>query len=221
MVDFKRDIDPNKYFKFSFLSPGMSRNMAHFVLTDDINLMYLFLKQHNFDINEVEIEIVDRKEHEGDDEFLLSEVIAKSNYSDETFTLITTEHLVYDASNWVCSQLSSSLTLGPHIIRDDVKIMGVISELVNELPHVYVLDHTLVDPQTLQPFSDNYDRWTKVGIGCPGFPNDTYFHDDCAYDDSGIYESMTYSIIPGYHLPYTIEAYVSYFVSLLTDVYNG
>lgn len=216
------NIDPDMLYRFRFKASGMSDNLAHFVLTEDPNKMMLFLKQHNFDLDMVNLDRVPLKDHEGDSEFMLEYFIMRSNYSDQVFKIMSTEHMIYDCGRYVADIMSSALVFGPEIIREDVPIMRVISELVNELDHVYIMDHTLTDPETHEPFSSNYERYTKIGY--PTMSSmcelDKYYHEDCSYDDSGLYDSLLGSITKGYLLPFTVEAYVSYFASLLTDSYN-
>lgn len=210
------EVDPRRLFRFRFKSNGMTDNMAYFVLSDDINKVRLFLKQHNFKEVDSYIEPVLAEEHSGDDEFLLEPYIMKSNSSDKLYTVMTNEHMVYACASKVSGILSDSLVFGDEVIRDDIPIMKIISKLVHGLDHVYVLDHTLCD-QDGKPYSSSYDQYIKCGI-----PNPDYTDADLptAYDDTGIYESMEYSIIKDKPLPFTIEAYVSYFADLLTDEYN-
>lgn len=198
----------------------MSDNMSHFVLTDDIEKMKLFLKQHNFDPILSTIDCVMLKDHEGDGEFMLEPFILKSNYSPKEYTIMSNEHMIYDCANEVASIMSGSLIFGPSIIRDDLPIMKVISELVNELDYTYVLDHTLCDVSG-NPYSSAYEQFTKVGYPSVEFANKLSLIDDPAsYDDSAIYEAITAAVGKGYPLPFTLEMYVSYFAGLLTDSYN-
>lgn len=209
-------------YRFRFKSPGMSDKLAHFVITDDLNKMRMFLIQHNFDLSKAIIENAPRKEHDGDGIFMLEEYILKSNYSDKIYKIMSNEKIIYDCAQAVGSIMSNSLVFGADVIRDDLPIMKAISELVNQLDHVYVLDHTLCDANG-NPYSSAYDQYTKTG-----FPNpDTYCTDKLTmtkepseYDDNEIYNSISNNVGKGFPLPFTIEMYVSYFAELLTDKYN-
>lgn len=214
------EIDPLRLFRFRFKSPGMSDNMSYFVLTDDIEKMKLFLKQHNFNPELANIDCVMLKDHEGDGEFMLEPFIIKSNYSPKEYTIMSNEHMIYECANEVASIMSSSLVFGPSIIRDDLPIMKVISELVNELDHTYILDHTTCD-EAGKPYSSAYEQFTKVGYPAVEYANRLSLKDDPAgYDDSALYESISASVGKGYPLPFTLEMYVSYFAGLLTDSYH-
>ena len=126
------EIDPQRLFRFRFKSPGMSDDMSHYVLTDDIEKMRLFLAQHNFNPTDSFIDCVMFKDFESDTEYMLEPFILKSNYSPKIFTIMSTEHMIYECANEVASIMSQSLIFGPHIIREDIPIMKIISELVNE-----------------------------------------------------------------------------------------
>lgn len=216
------EIDPQRLFRFRFKSPGMSDNMSYFVLTDDIEKMKMFLKQHNFEQSSPFVDCVMLKDHEGDTEFMLEPFILKSNYSTKTYTIMSTEHMIYECANEVSSIMSQSLIFGPTIIREDVPIMKVISELINDLDYTYVMDHTVCDSSTGKPFSSAYEQYTKVGFPVVNHENAwlELSHEAASYDDSGIYESITSAVGRGYPLPFTLEMYVSYFAGLLTDSYN-
>lgn len=215
------EVDPQRLFRFRFKSPGMSDNMSYFVLTDDVEKMKLFLKQHNFDPFKSVVEPVMLKDHEDDSEFMLEPFILKSNYSPKWYTIMSNEHMIYECANQAASIMSNSLILGPNIIRDDIPIMKVISELINELDHTYVLDHTVCDSATGKPFSSAYEQYTKVGYPNVEYANTLSLTDEpAAYDDSALYESITAAVGKGYPLPFTLEMYISYFAELLTDTYN-
>lgn len=212
------EIDPQRLFRFRFKSPDVSDNMSYFVLTDDIEKMKLFLKQHNFNCVESFIDCVMLKDHEGDEEFMLEPFILKSNYSDKMYTIMSTEHMIYECANEVASIMSQSSIFGPSIIREDVPIMKVISELIQELDYTYVLDHTVCDSETGVPYSSAYEQYTKVGYPSP----DAWLlsNEPATYDDSALYEAIIAAVGRGYPLPFTLEMYVSYFAGILTDSYN-
>lgn len=212
------EVDSQRLFRFRFKSPGASDDMTYFVLTDDIEKMRLFLKQHNFDPMASFVDCVMLKDHEDDSEFMLEPFILKSNYSTKTYTIMSNEHMIYECANEVASILSQSLIFGSAIIREDVPIMKVISELINDLDYTYVLDHTVCDPSTGKPFSSACEQYTKVGFPIANHSN--AWCEPASYDDSALYEAITSAVGKEYPLPFTLEMYVSYFVGLLTDSYN-
>lgn len=216
------EVDPQRLFRFRFKAPGMSDNMSYFVLTDDIEKMRLFMKQHNFDPTLSCIDCVMLKDHEEDSEYMLEPFLLKSNCSSKIYTVMSNEHMIYECANEAASIMSSSSILGSTIIKGDIPIMKVISELVNELDHTYVLDHTLCDSDTGKPYSSAYEQYTKVGYPVVEYSKAwlTLYQEPAAYDDSALYESITGCVNKDYPMPFTLEMYVSYFAGLLTDSYN-
>lgn len=213
------EIAPGHEYRFRFKSPGMSDNMAHYVLTKNPNDMKLFLTQHKFDDINTFIDVV--MPTDDDAEFHLEPFKMKSNYSDKIFTIMTTEHFVLDCANACADMMSTGLIFNcPHIIDDNIPIMKVISELINKLDHVYILDHTICDPETGEPYSSEYDKYTKCGFASASKYAYTADDDEVCYDDTSIYESLT-NINKDFVLPFTVEMYVSYFANLLTDSYEG
>ena len=214
------EINPERLFRFKFKSTSMPDRLAYFVITDDIDKMNMFLKQHNFDPASVVIDCVPLKEHESDGEFMLRPYIIKSNSSDKEYKIMTTEHMVYECGEQIASMMSNLLIFGDAVIRDDLPIMKIISDLVYNLDHVYVLDHTLYDKSSKQLYSSAWEQYTKVGYPEVSVENRLTLQDTPAsYDDSAIYESFSNSIGIDFPLPFTLEMYVSYFASLLTDEY--
>ena len=216
------EVDSQRLFRFRFKAPSMSDDLAYYVLTDDIEKMKLFLKQHNFNPLTSVIDCVMLEDCKDDDEYMLEPYTLKSNYSQKEYVIMSNEHMIYECAREMEKIMYDSLIFGSTIIRDDVPIMQVISKLINDLEHVHVLDYTLCDPETHEPYSDAYDQYTKCG-----FPNVDYneawlklYGEPPAYDDSAMIESITYSIARESPLPFTLEMYVSYFVGLLTDTYN-
>lgn len=214
------EIDPTRLFRFRFKSPGMSDNMCYYVLTDDVEKMKMFLLQHGFNQADINVDVVWMKDHEDDGEYMLEPFMLKSNYSNKVYRIMSTEHLMNECANSVASIMSSSLVFGQWVIKNDIPIMQVISELVDQLDHTYVLDHTICDPETGKPYSSQYEKYTKCGFPDPDTYNNAYMYEGepAAYDDSALYESLT-NINRDHPLTFTLEAYISYFAELLTDQY--
>ena len=210
------EIDPRLLYRFRFQSPGMSDNLFHFVLTDDIEKMKMFLTQHNFQDTNPVVDYVKKDEHDDETEFMLRPFMLKSNSSDKIFHIMSTEHMMHECGNEIASRMSSALVFGPTIIREDVPIMKVISELINALDQTYVLDYTLCDPATGKPFSSAYEQYVKTGYRTT--PYDYLTLTEASYDDSALYETLT-RISYDNPQPFTLEMYISYFAGLLTDSY--
>lgn len=214
--------DSDILFKFQFAplktnKPGFSFK----IYTQNQNMMELFLSQHNFDRDHVYIECISitqipETELNKLEDSILKVFRFKSNSSTELFHIITTDFLVSNAIDQTCSELSETLLLGPPSLRTDIEILNLVNELLNELPHVYILDHSLIDGDSgnLDEI-ENENRYTnRVGSHLyDGF----MLAEGCS--DSLIYDSMYDSSSSGEVQPITIESYVNAFSTLLVDKY--
>lgn len=121
------------------------------VFSHNQNDMLLFFKQHNFDIETVDVEYIpDEKFNDNiDDENVLKPYKFKSNKSDDTFVIMTTEKCISYALQLVGDHLTDACLFGGAIFRDDLEFIKVIQDLLGELPHVQILDYTLLDDLNL------------------------------------------------------------------------
>lgn len=202
-------------FRFQFMLKMRynNKNMCRTVYSSNRLAMELFLKQHNFDMSMVNIECISVNDIDGDEGVIENNMLTPhlfhSNYSNELFTIMTTPAFVHEAIEDVCSELSDSLVFGSGIIRTDIQIIEMINDLLYELPHVYILDHMIVDPESGEPYESNnlkyiknYHKFENLGM---------------CFDDIGIYDSMFDASIIDKPQPITVEAYASYFTDLITD----
>lgn len=212
-------LESDTIFKFEFTSYGCkNKNLSHKVYSNNKEDMILFLQQHSFDMSMVHIECltIDEYEKEVDGhiyDYLLKGYKMRSNKSQETFMIMTTYDFVYQACEVVCSWLSDSLLFGPPILRTDVEIIKMINDLIHELPHVFVLDHALIDGDSGNIIGDQ--RYIRSNRSL-----DSFDLTDEGYDDSYIYESIFNSSFDEDIQPITVEAYVSFFTTLIMDVYE-
>ena len=214
------EVENTYWYRFRFKSKGMSDNMAHYVLSHNLDDIRLFLTQHAFNKMDTFIDTVPVDEKDDEREYELKPFMMKSNYSEKVFNVISTEHFMYECAQSCADTISLNLIFNcPHIIDDTIPIMRVISELISKLDHVYVLDHTICDPETGEPYSSQAEKYTKCGYLSATKYGYTADDDEISYDDSSIYESLT-NINRDYPMPFTVEMYVSYFANLLTDSYE-
>lgn len=209
-------------FKFEFSSNKAKYNNMNFtVYSYTRQNMELFLRQHNFDTSIIHVDCIKASEFDDSDENILNEYLFKSNkYIDEIYTIITTEKFVSDAIQSICSDLSESLIFGYAAIRTDIEIVEKINDLILSLRHVFVLDHTILgddstalsDSSCMSEVNNKlFNKYTK------SFNN--LSSDVDSYDDSYIYDSMFGNSIRSKPQPITVEAYVSYFASIMLDEY--
>ena len=219
------EIEEGTIMRFRFRSPNMKESLAHYVLTQDPEKMKMFLIQHNFDPTAAVIEYLPSEKHESDESCMLDTFMLKSNYSDKTYKIVSTEEMMWHCSEEIASIMSSSLVLGPAIIREEIPIFDIIADLISQLDHVYVLDKTICDPNTKKPYADKYEQICAVEDVSYVHPEHDKiwmqaYGEPASYDDSSIYESFAESCEKDRPMPFTLEMYVSYFAGLLTDSYD-
>lgn len=199
------------YLKLTFYSTNGS--MKQTVYSEGIEPMKMFIKQHNFNPDIIEhIEAV--PEHgQAVPGAIIEPYTFKSKYSDSiSYTIYTTEDFVEEAINKVCAELADSLMFGSLAIRTNIELFSLVSDLIGELKFVYVLDHGLVDDETGELYSVDYEKYTK------NFDAFTYNQNEYGYDDSYIYDSLHAASLSNDHIsPITLEAYVAYFADMVTD----
>lgn len=214
------EVENTFWYRFRFKCKGMSDNMAHYVLSHNLEDIRLFLTQHAFNNKDTFIDIIPVDEKDDEREYELKPFMMKSNYSDKVFNVMSTTHFVEQCAESCADIISLNLIFNcPHIIDTTIPIMKVISKLIDDLDHTYVLDHTICDPETGRPYSSEAEKYTKCGYVSASKYMYTADDDEVSYDDTAIYDSLT-NINRDYPMPFTIEMYVSYFANLLTDSYE-
>ena len=200
-----------QYLKLTFYSTNGS--IKHTVYSEGIEPMKMFIKQHNFNPDIIEhVEPV--PEHaQAASGSIIEPYTFKSKYSDSpSYTIYTTEDFVEEAINIVCADLAQSLMFGSLAIRTNIELFALVSDLIGELKYVYVLDHGLVDDETGELYSTDYEKYTKR------FDAFAYNQNDYGYDDSYIYDSLHAASLSDEHIsPITLESYVTYFADMITD----
>lgn len=206
-------------FKFEFESIKMKgTNLKYTVYSYSREYMNMFLKQHGFSIENSYVQCIPIEKFDEETELILKPFKFKSNTSDEIFDIITTPQFIYDAIDMTCSELSESLLFGPAALRSDIEIFKMINDLINELPHVYVMENMLIDGDSGEVLNiSHHDEIMNLynAHGVCEMSDELYE----AIDDTFIYESMHCSSVDEDVQPITIEGYVSYFTSMLVDTY--
>lgn len=205
-------------FKFEFSSfKTKNKNMNYVVYAKNRHDMDMFLKQHGFLNNSINVECFPMIEFEGNDDLIIKPHKFKSNNSDELFTIYTPSRFVEEAMDSVCSEMSDALVIGEPITRRDIEIIKTIEDLMTSLDHVVLLDFTMMDNDETYlvhefawEYMKSYERIFK-DFDCGPL---------CSLDDSYIYDSIMNKYSTTDVVPITIEGYVSYFTYLLTDIYE-
>lgn len=219
--------DDEVYYKFSFTSfndihnphSNISNDSSMYsVLTNDIKKMQIFFKQHCFDDDCINyISIADAGDLDCNNELI--EFKAKSNSSNDSFSILSTQEIVDVVLENVAQDYVTRIAFGYGILRIDIPIIELVHSLLYKVPHMFILEDELVD--------NNVDSMNRFGETdeSDNSPNDSY--DDqlqviCEsmyqFNQNHIYvcESMLDLGNKVSLLPYTIEAYSKYFTFLMT-----
>lgn len=181
--------------------------------------MMLFFKQHNIDINQVEVNYIPNENFniKVDDDNILASYQFKSNQSNETFNIMTTERLISYALQLVGDHLSDACIFGSAIFRDDIEFIKVIQNLLGEIPHVQILDYGLLDDLNLTT-DTNWMYIKKDKLFDPDVEPDWVTN---GVDAQDIYESLFDSCISDTTVqPITVEAYVRGFAEMVMNIKN-
>lgn len=181
--------------------------------------MMLFFKQHNIDINQVEVDYIPDENFniKVEDDNILASYQFKSNQSNETFNIMTTERLISYALQLVGDHLSDACIFGSAIFRDDIEFIKVIQNLLGEIPHVQILDYELLDDLNLTA-DTNWMYIKKDKLFDPDIEPEWVTN---GVDAQDIYESLFDSCISDTAVqPITVEAYVRGFAEMVMNIKN-
>ena len=212
------------YFKFTFTSGSSRSSMKYYVLSESMDDMNLFLKQHGFHNANEAIQILPEEQFKSADYSRILRICKfKSNHKPETFYLMTTEDLVSRAFENISNDLSDHSIFGEAILRTDVEFLKIIGSLIGKLEHGFVMDFNLADESMLFNSLENDNQYknqimsmieeykNRIGAPTEDVGSQTILqslYDSCPDRDTGcIY-------------PITIECYVSTFTELMVDCYN-
>lgn len=207
-------------FKFEFSScHNHIKNMNYRVFAKTERDLEMFLRQHNFtNISENSIKVLSPSEYRPyEDKFMIKEYLFKSNYSKETYHVMTCEDFVSFAITTTGNSLVDSLLLGEAIIRRDIGIFKLIGDLIYDLPHTNILDFSHADiestndpvPESISEIME-MQKMYRTTIGRPT-------------EDAGaayIHDSFEYESIDTEPQPITLESYVSGFTEMMMDVFE-
>ena len=198
-------------FRFQFRSKAANASyLTYTVYSYKREDMLLFLKQHNFDLNHVHVDILEIAGEDFNENDILQPYLFGTNSSEDVYTIMSTISIVDDCILNTAQTLANTLLFGPPIIRTDIELFRVINDLINELPHVYILDHTLIDETNDSMYSPDHSKYIKSWDGETPDPGDDVYVIESLYNCSILQEIQ----------PITMEGYVSNFTSMMVDEYN-
>lgn len=218
------------YLKFQFRSiRSKSKAFTYVALTKNPEDLQLFLKQHKFDnVPKESITLLPESEfRQKDESCVLRPYKFKSNRQPfgQVFTIMSNQDIVEGILDPVSEEICKFSLFGEAIVRRDIEVFKVIGNIISDLPATHVVDFSLVDmdeahlsdeddlnesAKSTQEFISYYIDYDKR-ITYPTEDHDmSVIRDDLdrAYRDSVDADSV---------LPFTIEAYIEHFVSMMTD----
>lgn len=175
--------------------------------------IYLFMNQHNISSDRVRITMHDVDEFsqtynpnigETDE---LKPYYFKSNNTNEYYLIYTTECIIDEICDNISDEFTRYLSFGAGIMREDVELFSRIAELIEQLPYANIME--------LQLLNENDPKYNCGYINGKYMDVDTY-----EYDHSETYESIKNDSIHNQLQPFTLEAYIHYFVRNIMIPYS-
>lgn len=208
--------DDGVIYEFVFISLS-SEGMKHRVYSTDKNMIDLFAKQHGFDVNNIQVNILPRycmDDNAINDDCFLKIFQFKSNSSDQIYHVASSDQILRRIIDNVAQDLTNTLTFGPLILRNDVEFINLITELVSTLSCGYIMDFLIVDDNWTEE-----NRWKFIENSREGFA-DSYYEGIINFSESErVFDILHDKSIESLPQPITIEAYVRNFTELLIDKY--
>lgn len=210
------------YLKFQFRSiKSNSKAFVYVALTKNPEDLQLFLKQHKFDqVPKESITILPEAEfRQRDESCILKPYKFKSNHSDQVFTIMSTEDIVEGVLDPLAEEICKFSLFGEAIIRRDVEVFKIIGDIISDLPLTHVIDYSLVDIDedninaSAKSSQDIIDLFRSYNAHT-AYPTEDY---DMSMIADDLRKAYKYSIDDDDVLPFTIEAYIEHFVSMMTD----
>ena len=180
------------------------------VYTSDLGLMKLFLQQHKFDpeqtvIENVPYEVIQNEDKQQEDHWLSIQKIG-SNIDHKIHEIATTTHLLTLACDYATNELTQCLVMGDAILRKDIQLIKLVSDILESLPMTEIVEHLLMDTQSVDDMS-----WMIVSKTLEDFaeePSDVGPH---VHINELLCEEWEKSDM----VPITLEAYVKSFVQII------
>lgn len=202
-------------FKF-FSASSMGKDRPFEVYANTMDEMNMFLNQHCFKgVDENAFAIIPKNICRNKNDMILELYSFKSNHSNDIYHVMTTRFFVDMAMENTATDVNFNLLFGEAILRSDIEIFKHINTLLWKLPHVHVKDVLIADDNMIDDniIKESLDiRKEYRLINRPWDDLDSQMVIESLYD--------VMSSDPIEVNPITIEAYVSSFTTLITDVCN-
>lgn len=196
--------------------------LMYSAVTDDQSMMNAFIRQHNMKNGEKYVQIISDKElddMEIDNEVgdILKKYTLGSNFHrGKLYDLITTENLISEATMSAISQLSASAVMGD-LITMDIPIVNHIKEVIDKMDFGMAIDLCNIPEEDSTDYVSRNPRHWRFASGF--HPSEQFVYSE-GPDDSLLYDAVFEDAQYCAIYPITIESYIEYFVSILTDEYD-
>lgn len=207
--------------KFEFSSVRNKRkNMNYKVMTDRIDYMTLFARQHGFnDIPPEAIKVLTKPDNWIDDLDWLVPYKFRSNTIQGDYTIISTPRFVDSAIESIAGEISQSTLFGESIMRRDIELFKVIGDLVNKLEFAHVTDFVIADDETVRQLEENCLINRDIAEMEKRYRSHLN-HPSEDVDASMILQDLYDAVTKQEYMPITIEGYISNFTEMMVDCFD-
>lgn len=211
----------NIYYVFEFNPFGKGTNIKYQTYSQNKSLVEKFIKQHQMGDGLNLIQTLDEHEWVSDPNISeydrLQTYKFKSNRTGKVYDIISTPILVEEAYVYVASELSEACLFGEMVTKRNIPIIDSCCTAIENLDFGFILDLDDMNDEYESDISCNKHKW-KTCVGSTPTEEDFYSEgpsDKIVFDT--LFDEYSLSNINNKPQPITIEAYISYFVSLITD----
>ena len=180
---------------------------CHRVYTHDVDVLMSFMKQHNFDMNMINVETLsDNYDNDDIELHLLKPYQMKSNRTGKVYQIYSTDYFIYDAVEMIVMGLSNYLVFGEVIFNQEIQFIKSTTEIIEELPYLFIFDFEMMDGG---PLTDSRNYIVKKST-----MEDFESHENMDYPTSmdELSSRFSFNVVHDKPLPITIEAYIRYFI---------
>ena len=186
------------------------------VWSDEKELIDLFIKQHGFDLSNIKQYVIppgsikDNKLIETDTMLIVAHM--KSNKDSTIHSVITTDELLDEITRMLADDMIDNMMFGETVIRQDIKFVSDIIDIIESMNYASVCDWELIADDLVDRYYDEsyYDE------------DDSRIRKECLLpppgDTSFVYDNLFHDRSNNTILPFTLEAYVHYFVQNIIAV---
>ena len=177
------------------------------VWSQDKSDVDMFMKQHNIPNDNIRKYIIPSSDKQAvlkyiNDDEMLEPFFFASNKDNKVHMVMTTQSILQYSLMSICYDMAASMMFGDAILRNDIKIINRINDLIQELDYAAVYDWDIADEMV-----DSY-------YSCDDYDDEVEEIDDCCSDTSYTYEELfKASMNHGNVEALSLEGYVHYFTS--------